>query len=269
MLGQPPVDVPTEPSAAQCLVRHAAPTRLLRQIRTNQVDGFGKLPSRNLNSFSTLRVSAWIMRRAPLPSGAIECRELGRAYAPVAALLPGHDMEMKVGRFLSAEDPVVLEGEYSERAIRHDERLCDSPGRNQYGSAFLIGKIEQRRDVPTRDDATLADFELPWIDHGERMFAFLDDLPSFLATCHAQVARISYGKLKHFDVSGQLVFPGPVDFPRAGSGHYHRLARSLPITRIENGLRRPESDAASQRACWKASDISRSASRDRRSLRLL
>jgi len=60
----------------------------------------------------------------------------------------------------------------------------------------LVRKIEQRRDMPTRDNATLANLELPGIDHGERMFAFIHDRPSFFAPCHplAKVARISYGK---------------------------------------------------------------------------
>src|SRR5262245_19885698 len=51
--------------------------------------------------------------------------------------------------------------------------------------------------MPTCDDTTLADFELPRIDHRERVLAFVDDLPSFFATCHAKVARISYGKFEH------------------------------------------------------------------------
>jgi len=75
-------------------------------------------------------------------------------------------MEMEVRRFLSTEDPVVLERKYSEGPIGLDERLCGSPGRDHYGSAFLVRKIEQRRDVPTRDNAALANFELPRIDHG-------------------------------------------------------------------------------------------------------
>jgi len=171
--------------------------RLLRQIRTNQVRGFDKVPGRNLNSLSTLGISARIVRRAPLTPGAIECCELRRPYAPIAPLLPRHDMEMEVRRFLSAINAVVLKRKYSERPIRLDERLCDSLGRDQNGRTFLIGKIEQRRDMPTRDDATLAHFELPRIDHGERMFACIDDRPSFFATCHSftQVARISCGKL--------------------------------------------------------------------------
>ncbi|MET0655923.1 MAG: hypothetical protein ABWY94_10185, partial [Pseudoxanthomonas sp.] len=54
------------------------------------------------------------------------------------------------------------------------------------------------RHVPTRDDAALTDFELPWIDHGQGMFAFVDDLPSFFAACHTKIARISYGEFDHF-----------------------------------------------------------------------
>ena len=106
-------------------------------------------------------------------------------------------MEMEVRCFLPAKDPVVLKCEYSEGPISLDERLCDSLGRGHYGPAFLVRKIEQRRDMPTRDNATLANLELPGIDHGERMFAFIHDRPSFFAPCHplAKVARISYGKL--------------------------------------------------------------------------
>lgn len=100
---------------------------------------------------------------------------------------------MEVRRFLSAIDPVVLKRKYPEGFVSLDERLCDSLGRDQYGRAFRARKIEQRRDMPTCDDATLAYFELPRIDHGERVFAFIDDRPSFFATCHpfTKVARIS------------------------------------------------------------------------------
>ena len=41
------------------------PAWLLRQIRTNQVRGFGELPGRNLDSLSALRICAWIVRGAP------------------------------------------------------------------------------------------------------------------------------------------------------------------------------------------------------------
>jgi len=102
-------------------------------------------------------------------------------------------MEMEVRCFLSTEDPVVLKRKYPERFVSLDERLCDSLSRGHYGPAFLVREIEQRRDMPTCDDATLPNFELPWIDHGERMFAFIYDRPPFFATCHsfAKVARIS------------------------------------------------------------------------------
>src|SRR5262245_27814333 len=106
-------------------------------------------------------------------------------------------MEMEVRCFLSAVDAVVLERKYPQRPIRPDECLCHALGRDQYGGAFRVGKIEQRRDVPTRNHATLTDFELPRIDHGEGMFVLLDDLPSFFATCHAKVARFSDGELDH------------------------------------------------------------------------
>ena len=50
--------------------------------------------------------------------------------------------------------------------------------------------------MPARDNTALTNFELPRIDHGECMFAFIYDRPSFFATCHpfTKVARISYGK---------------------------------------------------------------------------
>ena len=131
-----------------------------------------------------------------MTSGAIECRELRRAYTPITPLLPGHNMEMEVRRFLSAKDPVVLERKYSEGPISFNERLCDSFSRHRYSPALLVRKIEQRRDMPTSDNATLANFELRRIDHGEGVFALVYDRPSFLATCHpfTEVARISYWK---------------------------------------------------------------------------
>ena len=75
-------------------------------------------------------------------------------------------MEMEVRCFLSTKDPVVLERKYSEGPISLDERLCDSLSRDHYGPAFLVREIEQRRDVPTCDNAALTNFELPRIDHG-------------------------------------------------------------------------------------------------------
>lgn len=118
-------------------------------------------------------------------------------------------MEMEVRCFLPAKDPVVLERKYSEGSIRLDERLCDSLSRDQYSPALLVGEIEQRRDVPTRDNAALAHFELPRIDHGQRMFAFVYDRPSFFTTCHtfAKIARVSYGKLDHLPSPIKLVCP--------------------------------------------------------------
>jgi hypothetical protein len=75
-------------------------------------------------------------------------------------------MEMEVWCFLSTKDPVVLERKYSEGSISLEERLCDSFSRDHYGPALLISEIEQRRDMPTCDNAALANFELPRIDHG-------------------------------------------------------------------------------------------------------
>lgn len=116
-------------------------------------------------------------------------------------------MQMEMRRFLSTEDTVVLERQYSEGSVSLDECLCDSPGREHYGPAFLVGEIEQRRDMPTRDDATLAHFELPRIDHRERVFAFVYDRPAFFATCHpfAKIAGVSYRKLDHLARDGQCV----------------------------------------------------------------
>jgi hypothetical protein len=106
-------------------------------------------------------------------------------------------MEMEVRCFLPTEDPVVLERKYSEGPISLNKRLCDSLSRDHCSPALLFGKIEQRRDVPACDDAALANFELPGIDHRECMFAFIYDRPSLFTTCHpfTKVARISYGKL--------------------------------------------------------------------------
>ena len=119
-------------------------------------------------------------------------------------------MEMEVRCFLSTEDPVVLERKYSERPISRDERLCDPLGRGQYGPALLIRKIEQRRDMPTRDNAALANFELPRIDHGQCVFAFFYDLPFFFATCHTKVARIFYGEFDHLP---SLIKPSCTKWP--------------------------------------------------------
>ena len=112
-------------------------------------------------------------------------------------------MEMEVRCFLSTKNPVVLERKYSEWSIGLDERLCGSLSRDHYSPALLVRKIEQRRDVPTRDNATLTNFELPWIDHGQCMFAFVYDRPSFFATCHpfTKVAWISYGKFDQLTLS--------------------------------------------------------------------
>lgn len=116
-------------------------------------------------------------------------------------------MEMEVRCFLSAIDPVVLKRKYSKGPISLDERLCDSFCRGHYGPALLVGKIEQRRDMPTCDHAALSNFELPRIDHGQGVFAFFYDLPPFFATCHTKVARISYGKFDHFPSPIKLACP--------------------------------------------------------------
>jgi hypothetical protein len=106
-------------------------------------------------------------------------------------------MEMEVRSFLSTEDPVVLKRKYSEGFESPDERFRDSFRRDHYSRALLGSQIEQGRDMPACDDATLANFELPWIDHGECMFAFINDRPPFFATGHpfTKVARLSDRKL--------------------------------------------------------------------------
>ncbi len=75
-------------------------------------------------------------------------------------------MEVEVRCFLSTKNPVVLERKYSKGPISFDERLCDPLSRDHYGPALLVRKIEQPRDMPARDNAALANFKLPWIDHG-------------------------------------------------------------------------------------------------------
>ena len=126
-------------------------------------------------------------------------------------------MEMEVRCFLSTEDPVVLERKYSEGPISLDERLCDFFGRDRYSRALLVRKIEQRRDMATCDNAALANFELPRIDHGQCMFAFVYDRPSFFATCHplTKVARIPYGKFDHLAPPIDLVCPKRPDLQLA------------------------------------------------------
>lgn len=186
--------------------QHNTMASLLRQIRANQVCGLSKLPGRHSNSLSTLCISARIVLCTTSASGAIECCELRRADTPITTFLPRHNMEMEVRRFLSAEDPVVLKRKYSQGTISPDERLCNPPGRDHYRLALLIRKIEQRRDVPACDNATLADFELPRIDHGECLFVFIHDRPPFFATRHpfTKVARVSFGKLEQLAPPVQL-----------------------------------------------------------------
>jgi len=105
-------------------------------------------------------------------------------------------MEVKVRCFLPAKDPVVLKREDSEGPIRLDKRLRGPLRRDHDSLAFLIRKIEQGGDMPTCDDAALANFELPGIYHGERKLALIYDCPSFFPTCHSftKVTRISQRK---------------------------------------------------------------------------
>ena len=197
---------------------------LLRKFRTNQARGFGQLRGRHPDALSTLHVSGWIVSRTPWTPGAIEGRELRRANAPVAPLLPGHHMEVEVRRFLPAVDAVVLERKYPEGPIRPDERLCESPRRDQHGRAFLVGKIQQQGDMPARDHATLADFELPGIDHGERVLVLIHDRPSFFATCHplTEIARIPHRKLDQL--------PSPVQRFQSGGSTCQPFNEATRIT---------------------------------------
>lgn len=116
-------------------------------------------------------------------------------------------MEMKVRSFLSTIDPVVLKREYSEGPVGLDERLCNSLGRCQYGLALPVGKIEQQRNMSACDNAALANFKLPRIDHGQCMFVLFQDLPSFVANCQAKVAWISDGKFDHLILRSSGVVP--------------------------------------------------------------
>ena len=61
--------------------------QLVRQIRANQVRGFGKLPGGSLDSLPALYISAGVVLGAPSASSALECRQLRWTYAPVTALL--------------------------------------------------------------------------------------------------------------------------------------------------------------------------------------
>lgn len=74
--------------------------------------------------------------------------------------------------------------------------------------------------MPAGDNATLANFELPRIDHGERMLAFLYDRPSFFATGHpfTKVARISYRQLDQLPSPRRSVCSVTLD-PTASFGH--------------------------------------------------
>jgi hypothetical protein len=176
-------------------------------MRTNQGRCFSELLCRNFNPLSALCIPAWIVWSALFASGAIECRELRRAYAPVTAFLPRHNMEMEVRCFLSAIDPVVLESKYSEGSISFDERLCDSLRRCHYELAFPVRKIEEQRNMSTSDNAALANFKLPWIDHGQRMSVLFYDLPSLFANCRTKVARIFYGEFDHLFSPIKRIFP--------------------------------------------------------------
>jgi hypothetical protein len=120
--------------------------------------------------------------------------------------------------------------------VRRDERLRDSLGRDQYGGAFVGGKVEQQRDMPARDDAALADFELPRVDHRERVFAFIDDRPAVFATCRfAQVAWISCGK---FDQCLPPIRPsGRVDESAPGRSWSRRRAMRRLDVHMAGGIR--------------------------------
>ena len=130
--------------------------------------------------------------------GTVEGRQLRRPYSPVAARLAWHHVEMEVRRFLPAVHAVVLERQDPERPVGADLRRRDPLRGGHDGRALGIGKIQQRRDMAARDHAALPHFELPGIDHRQRVLALVNDLPSFLGGGHAQVARVSGGEFEHF-----------------------------------------------------------------------
>jgi hypothetical protein len=119
----------------------------------------------------------------------------------------------------------------------------------------LVRKIEQRRDMPTCDNATLANFELPRIDHGECMFAFIYDRPSFFATCHpfTKVARISYGK---FDQLSSPIQPAGRRKTLVESDLGHNptsVARPRAMPSNNQAQRRKQAGAANSRLMTKLS----------------
>jgi hypothetical protein len=61
--------------------------------------------------------------------------------------------------------------------------------------------------MPAGDDAALADLELPWVDHGQCVLVFFDDLPAFFANRDTKVAGISYGKFDHSSSPVELICP--------------------------------------------------------------
>jgi hypothetical protein len=153
-------------------------------------------------------------------------------------------MEVEVRCFLSTKDAVVLKRKYSEGSISLDERLCDSFSRDHYSPALTVRKFEQRRDMPTRDNAALPDFELPRIYHGKRMFALVYDRPPFFASGHpfTKVARISYGKFDQLllRISGQADERAPIELA---------LKSTLPIDQELRKARRGRSQRCGWLAC--------------------
>lgn len=79
--------------------------------------------------------------------------------------------------------------------------------------------------MPACYDTALADFELPWIDYGEREFTFVDDRPPFFATCHSftKVAWVFQGKLNQL--------PSPVQ-PQVDSKNACRVRFGQTVAHI-------------------------------------
>src|SRR5690606_27940543 len=103
-------------------------------------------------------------------------------------------------------------------------------------TAFLFSEFQQRGHVPPRDHTALPDLELPWIDHGQRVRAFLDDRPAVFADDHlAQVAGVANGKLEHLCVRLTFEWSRATKRHRFGRTVGHQLAVKSP-TRVVNRI---------------------------------
>lgn len=159
--------------------------------------GFGKLFSGSQNAFSPLRISAWIVPRPSLASGAFKCCELRWSDSPIASLLPGNNMKMKVRRFLTAVNTVVLKCENSKWPVRIHQGLRNAFCGVSHIAALFICKVKQGRDMTPCYHAALTRFELPGVQYRKRTVGLGYNGPPFFAASHsfAEIAGISYRKL--------------------------------------------------------------------------